>query len=291
MNIEDWKKAGKIAAEAMKFGKPLVKTGAKLLDVANAVEEKIKELGAQPAFPVNISRNEAAAHYTPSVNDDSVFKEDDLVKLDIGVEYNGAIGDIAETIDLAGRHDDIVKASREALDAAIALIKDGVTLAEIGRAINSAIEARGFKPIRNLSGHELKEYELHAGLSTPNFDNGDVTELREGMVVAIEPFATSGAGMVEDSGNPEIFMLTGLGRVRTDFARNVLKEIQGFNGLPFAKRWLKAKGAAFGLREIKQANSLREYPPLVDANKGLVSQAEHTLLVQKDGCLVLTKTL
>jgi len=289
MNTDDWKTAGKIAAQVMAFGKPLVKPNEKLLDVAEKIEAKIRELGAEPAFPANISINEQAAHYTPAADDKTLFKEDDLVKLDIGVLYNGAIGDIAETIDLSGRYDPLVKASREALDAAIKIIKDGVTLAEIGRAINSAIEKYGYTPIRNLSGHELQEYELHSGLTTPNYDNGDATELHEGMVVAIEPFATTGAGLVEEGSTIEIYMQVGLGRVRTPFARALMEEIDGFNGLPFAKRWLKTKGAAFGLREIRQAKSLHEYPVLVEVNKGLVSQAEHTILVEKDGCVVLTK--
>ncbi|MBW2994961.1 M24 family metallopeptidase, partial [Candidatus Woesearchaeota archaeon] len=153
--------------------------------------------------------------------------------------------------------------------------------------VEKAISAKGFQPIRNLSGHQLGEYELHAGMNIPNFDNNDVRVLEKGMFVAIEPFATNGAGLIDKSSNPQIFMLLGNARVRTPFGRKVLQEINGFHGLPFAKRWLKEKGVEFGLREIKQTGMLKEYTPLLEVNKGLVSQAEHTIYVD-DEPVVLT---
>lgn len=288
MKLDDWKKAGKITAEVLEFGKSLVKPGVKLLDVAEKIEAKIKEKGAMPAFPVNISFNEAAAHYTPEKEDKTIF-EDQLVKLDIGAVYNGAIGDSACTIDLSGdRYKSLVQASLDALNAAIKLAKPGVELRQIGAEIEKAINKYGFVPVRNLTGHELKEFELHAGLTIPNYDNGDEAKLEKGMVIAIEPFATTGAGLISESTNPQIFMLEGNARVRTPFARNVLKELEQFHGLPFAKRWLKEKGAEFGLREIRQTNMLREYTPLLEINKGFVSQAEHTVYVDEVP-IVLTK--
>jgi len=289
INLEDWKKAGKITAEGLEFGRGLVKDGIKLLEVAEKIEAMIKEKDAMPAFPVNISMNEIAAHYTPSKDDETIF-EDQLVKLDIGVVYKGAIGDSACTIDLSGgRHKNLVQASIDALNAAIKAIKPGVELREIGAEVEKAIAAHGFKPIRNLSGHELKEFDLHAGLNIPNFDNNDTTKLEKGMFLAIEPFATTGAGLIEETTNPQIFRLEGTARVRTPFGRKVLEEIEQFHGLPFAKRWLKEKGADFGLREIKQSRVLREYTPLVEVNKGVVSQAEHTVYVDEEGAVVLTK--
>jgi methionyl aminopeptidase len=288
-DFDDWKKAGQITAECLEFGRKLIKPGIKLLEVAEKIEAKIREMGAKPAFPVNISMNEIAAHYTPSKDDETIFK-DQLVKLDIGAVFNGAIGDSACTIDLSGgRFTSLVQASIDALNAAIKVCRPGTQLKEIGAEIEKAISSHGFKPIRNLSGHQLEKYTLHAGLTTPNFDNNDETELEEGMFLAIEPFATDGAGLIQETQNPQIFLQLAGARVRTPFARNVLKEIEGFEGLPFAKRWLKAKGAEFGLREIQQSRALHEYTPLSEVNKGMVSQAEHTLFIDSDGAVVLTK--
>jgi methionyl aminopeptidase len=289
ISLNDWKKAGKIAAEVLQFGKELVKPGAKLLDVAEQIESRIKENDAMPAFPVNLSMNEAAAHYTPAKDDATVFK-DQLVKLDVGVVYNGAIGDTACSIDLfGGKYETLIQASIDALNAAIKVIKPGAELREVGAAIENAINAKGFVPIKNLSGHQLDEFQLHAGLNIPNFDNNDTSKFEKGMFVAIEPFATDGAGMIAESSNPQIFLLLGPARVRTPFARKVLAEIEGFHSLPFAKRWLQTKGAEFGLREVKQTGMLKEYTPLLEVNKGMVSQAEHSIYVDDDGAVVLTK--
>ena len=288
-DFDDWKKAGKITAECLEFGRNLIKPGVRLLEVAEKIEARIRKMGAEPAFPVNISMNEVAAHYTPSKDDETIFK-DQLVKLDIGAVFNGAIGDSACTFDLSGgRFTSLVQASIDALDAVIKMARPGVQLREIGAAINEAIASYGFKPIRNLSGHQLEKHKLHAGLTTPNFDNNDETELEEGMFLAIEPFATDGAGLIQETANAQIFMLEGPARVRSVFGRKVLEEIKLFQGLPFAKRWLKEKGIDFGLREIKQTGMLHEYPPLAEVNKGVVSQAEHTVYIDKDKCMVLTK--
>lgn len=287
MELEDWKKAGKIAAEVLEYGKSLVKENALLLDVADKILAKIKEKGAEPAFPVNISMNELAAHYTPSKNDETTFS-DQLVKLDIGVHVNGAIGDTACTIDLSGKYSDLVKASKEALDAAIKAIKPGIQVNQIGAEVEKIITSYGFEPVRNLSGHQLQEFQLHGGVSIPNYESEDTRVIEKGMTVAIEPFATDGAGVVIESGTPEIFMLLGEGRVRSMITRNVMKEMLEFNGLPFAKRWLQTKGVDFALREMKNARILKEYPPLADANKGMVSQAEHTVYIG-DNVEILTK--
>ena len=91
---EDWITAGKIAAEVREWSKQLIKPGTKLLDIANAIEAKIREKGAVPGFPVNLSLNETAAHYTPILND-TLILSDHIIKVDIGVSYNGAIGDTA----------------------------------------------------------------------------------------------------------------------------------------------------------------------------------------------------
>lgn len=289
--MEDWIKAGNITAQALEFGKTLIKPGVKLLDVAGAVENKIIDLGGAPAFPVNISLNSIAAHYTPSVDDVTVF-DDDVVKLDVGAVFSGAIGDAAVTVDLSNSHAELIKASEDALDAALKVALPGTPLRNIGKEIEDAIRSHGFTPILNLSGHSLELNDLHSGITIPNYDNGDDTELEEDQVFAIEPFATDGSGKVVDSSNPEIFSIIQPKPVRSQASRDLLKQAAVFEGLPFAKRWIDMPSfkVSFAIRELTNLGVLHEYPPLVEAKKGLISQAEHTLII-KDKPIVTTRNL
>ena len=244
-NIEDWKKAGRLTAEAREFGKTLVKTGASLLKVTKKIEKEIYNLGGKPAFPVQISVNEIAAHYNPSNNDTYVFKAGDLVKLDLGVHINGCIGDTAITIDL-GNNGELVAASEYALKEALKVVRPGVKIGEIGRIIGESIIEKGFKPVKNLSGHEIKEYEEHAGLTIPNFDNKDGTKLKQGQIIAIEPFATDGVGFVDEGKDSEIYKAVRQKNTRDNIARDVLmKALVDYKNLPFAKRWLIEKFPEF----------------------------------------------
>lgn len=292
MNLEDWRKAGKIASQAREYGKTLIKKGVLLREVAEKVEKKIVELGGKVAFPTNISMNHIAAHYTPTPNEQTVFN-DELVKLDVGVHVNGAIGDTAITMDLSGKNKKLVEAAEDALNAAIKIVKDGVTLGEIGKAIEDAITKKGFKPIRNLTGHGLDVYDLHSGLTIPNYDTKDKTQLKEGMIIAIEPFATNGTGLIAEGTNAEIFRLEHVKTLRNMISRKILQEIESYRGLPFCSRLLTNKfnlmQIGIALKEMSNLDMLRLYPPLPEVNKGLVSQAEHTVLVTKTGCEVLTK--
>ncbi len=290
-NLEDWRKAGKLAAEVLDFGKSLIKKGAKMLEVSDKIDAKIYELGGKPAFPSQISCDHIAAHYCAHPDDDIVFDEQ-LCCLDVGVHVDGAIGDNATSVDLSGKNPELVKASREALDAAIKVVAPGITLGEVGRAIHEVITSYGFAPVRNLSGHGLGRYEIHTSPSVPNYDNHDPTELEEGQIIAIEPFATKGKGMIFESEPSTIYSLIQKKPVRSPAAREVLKNIEQYDSLPFTTRWLTKNmplfKVKFGLRELVQNGVLREHPPLPDADKGLVSQAEHTIMV-KDKPEILTK--
>lgn len=288
--IEKYKKAGKIAAEVLSYGKELIKKDRLVLDVANQIEAKIFELGAKPAFPAQLSMNETAAHYCPEDNDKEVFS-DQLVSLDVGVHIDGFIGDNACTIDLSGNNKELVKASEEALKAATEVVKVGVALGEIGKAIETATSNYGFKPVKNLSGHGLDSYNIHAKPSIPNFDTEDTTKLEKG-VIAIEPFATNGIGLIGEKGNASVFSLVGKKSVRIGFVRNILKQIEDYNGLPFTTRWLTKNFSepqvSYALNQFKLLEILKEHPPLVEKEKGLVSQAENSFLIDEE-VIVLTK--
>ncbi|MHC1610837.1 MAG: type II methionyl aminopeptidase [Candidatus Methanospirareceae archaeon] len=286
--LEKYRAAGKILAEVKEGAIARVKEGALLLEVAEFVEQSIREKGAEPAFPCNISRNEEAAHATPSIDDETVFGKD-LVKVDIGVHVDGYIADSAVTIDLTGENAELVGASEAALKAAITIIRDGISTGEIGEAIESAIRERGYKPLVNLSGHGLARYNAHSQPTIPNVGYEHGVVLKENDVVAIEPFATDGRGRVVEGRKVEIYGLRKAKPVRVSEAKKLLKEIEKYQGLPFARRWLPRERLDLALRTLKNTGALREYPVLREEGRGLVSQAEHTVIVREDGCEVITK--
>src|SRR3989344_750442 len=287
-----WIEAGRIGAMALDYGRKLVKPGVKLLEVAEKVEQKIRELGGRPAFPCNISRNDLAAHYTPAYNDEGIFLESDIIKLDVGAHIDGCISDNALTIDLSKSYPNLVKASIEAVNNAIKSIKPGVKIRELGKVIEKTITSLDANPITNLSGHGIEIYKQHSTPSIPNLDNGNNNVLKENQIIAIEPFATLGNGDVTEGAPSGIYKLENLKPARNNIAREVLKFItEEFKTLPFAKRWVISKFGAkgnLGFSLLERDGIIYSYPQLLERSKGVVSQAEHTILV-KEKPIVTTK--
>ncbi len=286
--IEKYKKAGEIAKKAMELAVELVKENAKALDVAEKVEAKIIELEGKPAWPLNLSINSIAAHWTPKVNDETVFKKGDLVKIDIGVHVDGYIADTAKTVEIGTTEwKKLIQASEEALKKALDIVKPGVTISEIGAVIEETIKSHGFTPIANLSGHGVDEYENHTSPTIPNFDNKSNQKLKEGDVIAIEPFATDGIGKVIDAKNSEIYRIEHPKPVRQRIARKILNHVAEENvTLPFCKRWLAKEVGGFGLemgfKELKRVDAIHNFSVLKEESNGMVSQAEHTIIVLKE---------
>ena len=285
--LEKYRKAGVMLKEVRENAVPRVKKGAKLLDVANEIEAEIFSKGGKPAFPVNISINSEAAHDTPGVDDERVFC-DDIVKVDIGIHIDGYIADTAVTVDLSN-NPDLVKASRKALEEAIKLVRAGVNTQELGAVIEETIDGFGFKPVYNLTGHGLEQYVQHSEPAIPNKRIGQGVELKAGQVIAIEPFATDGIGIVVEGSLMEIFGISRVKPVRMPYEREVLKAIQEYNGLPFAARWLSnIKFLDKALTSLMRQGIIHGYPVLVEHQHGMVSQAEHTMIVTEDGCELTT---
>ncbi len=287
--MKDWIRAGEIASEALEYGRNLIKKDKSVLEIVESTEAKIFQLGGKPAFPTNISINEIAAHFSP-VKEDFSIKESDIVKLDVGVHVNGAIGDNAVTI---GNNKELIESSREALNEAIKIIQIGTRARDIGKIINSTISSYGFNSIKNLTGHSIDIYEQHSGLSIPNYDNGDDFKLEKGMIIAIEPFATTGAGMIEEGKVSGIYKLEKMKSVRTQISKEILDFISTeYRTLPFTKRWLLKKfpefKVNFALTNLEKDGLISQYRQLPEKSKGIVSQAEHTLLID-DKVKVLTK--
>lgn len=290
-HLEDWRSAGRIAAEALEFGRDLIKPGARAVEIADQIEQKIRDLGAVPAFPVILSCNHVAAHWAPDPNDPLIL-QDQIVKLDMGAAVNGAIGDCAVTIDLSGTWSDLSKASRNAVDNLTKEVHPGMEFGAMGKIIQETIESFGYKPIRNLSGHGIMPFTIHTWPTIPNVDNGDKTKLQTGMVFASEPFATNGQGIVNEAEECNIFGYLKRRPIRSPITRSLVPDVEAFQGLPFTSRWLTKKHPLvkvnFALREMVQTEMIRAYPPLIEGGKGMVSQHERTFFVGEDTVEVLT---
>lgn len=288
-----YKKAGEIARKVIQEGLERVQAGVKLLDLAEYIERRITELGGKPAFPVNISVNDIAAHYSPTAWDEAVFKPGDLVKLDLGVHVEGYIADVAKSKVVDGEKNSLIEACEKALENAIEAIEPGVKTNEIGEIIENTIKDFNLRPIENLTGHMLARYSLHGGITVPNIKTRHGDTMQEGDVFAIEPFSTSGAGRVGELPEAIIFKYLRDKPMRSREARVLLSHVKkNFNSLPFAERWVSKlmprHRLYMALRQLTYAGSLYAYHILREKEQAPVAQAEHTVIVTSEGCEVIT---
>jgi methionyl aminopeptidase len=284
-DLARWRDAARIASRARELGLRRVVPGASRREVAEAIEAFIREQGAQPAFPVNLSRNSEAAHYTPSPDDRATFETGDLVKVDVGAHIDGAIADTADTIEVGGtrKYENLVLAAREGVRAGIARVRPGVAVDDVSRAIAESIRSRGLKPIVDLTGHSIERYLLHAGKSIPNVPGHGSGTLEEGEIIAIEPFATNGVGSIQNGPFGNILRF----RRAPDPADATLSAMfERFRTLPFATRWAATPEEQEALRAARR--TLQAYPVFLERGGGWVAQAEHTVLVGAEGAEVLS---
>ncbi|MEM7813809.1 MAG: type II methionyl aminopeptidase [Candidatus Aenigmatarchaeota archaeon] len=294
--LQKYLEAGKIASSIRKSAKEWARPGVTLLELAEKIEGAVTRSGAALAFPVNLSLNEFAAHYTPSLDETTAIKEGDLLKVDIGVHIDGFVADTAFTVCFSPQYDFLVKAVDSALDSAIKLCKPGITIAEISEAIEQAIRFAGAVPISNLTGHGLTRFDIHAEPPIPNIKVVSNQRLAAGQVIAIEPFATTpqGAGYVKDSEHMLIFRLVAQKPVRNQDARKISALAKNLEGLPFARRWierdLKLRGFKLNLalKELIDREAVEAFPALREAHGQPVAQAEHTIIVDNPS-IVTTK--
>ncbi|MFQ6084852.1 MAG: type II methionyl aminopeptidase [Candidatus Bathyarchaeia archaeon] len=289
-SIDKYKQAGRIARRALREIGGLVRANAKVLDICERIESIIIEGGGKPAFPCNVCINDVAAHYTSPPNDDATIPPRSVVKVDLGVHVEGCIVDTARTVALDPSFAEQVKVAEGALTSGIEEVRDGVSISSVSRAIQGHIEEAGYKPIWNLTGHKIDRYVLHTGKSIPNVVRHSAGKLRSGEIYAIEPFVTEihGKGEVTHTGEAYIFRFDKARSTKNREERELADWIRNnFRGLPFTKRWLPPdrRDALPGLLSRK---IIRPYPVLIEAGGGKVTQAEQTIVVTKDGCLVLT---
>ena len=291
--LEKWKEAGKLAHDALHFGKKLIEEGKSMLDITEKIENYVYDNGGKLAFPTNLAINNVGAHWTPSTKTTEKFQKGDLVKLDVGVHIDGYIGDNALTVEVGTeKYGKLIDTSREALNAAIEVAGPGINVGMIGYAVQTTIENRGYKPIANLTGHGIKRYNLHSGISVPNVEENGGTVLKPGDIIAIEPFVTDGAGRVGGKRNSNIYHVRQVRNIRDEKAAEMIDEIQHrYKGLPFAERWLhdiQTNDASNSLTKLMRAGIVSYYPVLDELGKGMVAQSEHTVLITNSGSEVLT---
>lgn len=293
-DLEKFRRAGAIARKVRDEVCEIVKEGVKIIEICEAVEERIRELGAEPAFPCNVGVNEVAAHYTSPLGDPNVIPPKSLVKVDIGVSLDGYIADTATTIALDSGLESLVEASQLVLREAIRAMRPGVEVSQIGFVIQKTASSLGFKPIKNLTGHEIKRYELHAGVTIPNIATPTPGRLQANHIYAVEPFLTT----MEASGEVISAKLATIFRVdpgRAAKMKNLKPEeqrllshiVERFRGLPYTPRWIEGLDERLHERLVRSGR-IYAYPVLVERSGRRVAQAEHTVLITENGCEVIT---
>ena len=291
--LEKYEEAGRIASKVRERMRSVVKEGMRIVKICEEAEEAIRRMGGKPAFPCNVSVNEVAAHYTSPLGDERTIPEGSIVKIDIGVHVDGYIADTAVTVCFNPEYEEMVQTSQIALETAIRTIRPGIFTSELGSKVQRVIESRGFKPISNLTGHQIGRYMIHAGKSLPNVSHVSFRRIREGEVYAIEPFVTTleAEGKVIEGNESHIFRFLKRKNPKQRESKKLLRFIEkNFRTLPFAKRWLKKYGVLdeSAFMDLLESRCLLAYPVFVEASGKYVAQSEHTVYIDKDGPIVLT---
>jgi len=329
--LKYWRDAGHVARRTLEAMKLELEPGKSFHEIIESAERFIHRHGGKPAFPATIAANDLAAHFTTNhlIEDvegwqgGMILEKGDLMKIDYGVHIKGHIGDNAMSIEIGNgnNHTEQIKAAKEARDAAIEVMHPGTPWWKVGAAAAQPSLDAGFQPIRNLCGHQLKPWELHAGVSIPSYacgpDNrGFKGAVEEGCIYAVEPFNTTGkTGMIENIGGREssnIYRVTGNTTSRKARAKGQLKPLgaqmarnleERYGTLPFAERW------AFPMLEkpfpdadeesrqskwnalVKKLISIRfieTYHALRCIDGGTIAQFEHTVHITDGGPEILT---
>ncbi len=307
--IDMYQKAGKIVKEVRELAVKEVHEGMKVLSLINLIESEIVKRGGLPSFPCNISINEVTAHYTSPPGDTTIIKDGDMVKIDLGAHINGFIADSATTVIVGSgegpyqsgeriytreKELELIETANEALNLAISHVRDGAVLGEIGKAVEEYVKSQGFLPVANLTGHSLDQWNLHSGLSVPNVNDENKQIIEEGDVLAIEPFVTDGVGMVGDMKETFIYKFLRDRPLRLVESRKLLNIIKkDYKNLPFAQRWLeedsKIRKVNLAMRQLISSRAIYPYHVLREKSGARVAQAEHTVIVESDGCIITTE--
>ena len=197
------RQSGRVVRQVLDHLKALVAPGVTTMDLERAAEQKMKDLGAKPAFKgyfdypcvLCTSVNEEIVHGIPS--EKRVLKSGDIVSVDCGVVLDGYYGDAAITVpvgdDVSAELHKLLEVTEQSLYRGIEKARIGNSVSDIGGAVQEFVEAAGFSVVREFVGHGIGT-KLHEEPQVPNYGTrGHGARLREGMVLAIEPMVNSGS--------------------------------------------------------------------------------------------------
>ena len=305
--VHDLRKAAEAHKEARKWLRSWVKPGMTMMEICDKTENKVRELlegdgvVAGLAFPMGCSLNNVAAHYTPNAGDFTVLGANDVVKFDIGSHVNGHIIDSAFTMCFNPQFQPLLDITHEATMTGVKESGVDARLGEIGAKIQEVMESGEVTidgktcpilSIKNLAGHTLGDYRVHAGKTLPITACEDDTKMEEGDLFACETFGSTGRGYVDDAGESSHFMLSNNANmmsvdVKSVNAKALLKTIESnFSTLAWSRRSLDRmgmKGYQISLQQLIRSGIVDECPPLADKKGSFVAQFEHTFLIKPSG--------
>lgn len=200
------KRIGRIVALTLREMRQQVRPGITTAELDEIARKMLDEHGARSAprlvydFPGTtcISVNDEAAHGIPG---DRVIREGDLVNIDVSAELDGFFADTGATVPVqpvAPEHRRLCAFTRRALRRALEVSRDGRMIQSIGRAVESEARRGGFEVIRNLCGHGVgRSLHEYPDSVTSFYNPKDRRRFTAGLVLAIEPFLSTGATEVE----------------------------------------------------------------------------------------------
>ena len=294
----------------------IIKPGMVLKDIAILIENKIKEetffdinnpLNGGIGFPVGLSLNNCAAHYTPNYNESNIIlQEDDILKIDYGTHIYGTIIDSAFTLNFNPKYDEFIQISKNITNYAVSLCGPDIILGEIGKDIEEYIKSKEImiddkiyqlKTMRDLSGHLISKYEIHAGKAVPNININYKLRMNPHEFYAIEPFITTGNGYTILKSPYSHFMLNKYHENNNLKNNDEIKLYdiikKNYGTLPFCQRWLYELNNELNhdhlLKKMENKKILNSYPPIYDIDKSIISQFEHTIFIKENGIIKLTE--
>ncbi|XP_005099333.1 methionine aminopeptidase 2 [Aplysia californica] len=308
---EEMRLAAEAHRQTRQYMKSIIQPGMKMFDICEELEatarKLIREKGLEAglAFPTGCSLNHCAAHYTPNAGDQTVLGYDDVCKIDFGTHINGHLVDCAFTLTFNPKYDELLKAVKDATNTGIREAGIDVRLCDIGERIQEVMESYEVeldgktyqvKAIRNLNGHSVGQYRIHAGKTVPIVKGGEATRMEEGEVYAIETFGSTGKGHVHDDMETSHYMKNyevGHVPLRLAKSKQLLNVInQNFGTLAFCRRWLdrlEQTKYLMALKNLCDSGIIDPYPPLCDQRGCYTAQFEHTIILRPTCKEVVTR--
>jgi methionyl aminopeptidase len=306
--LQEYRQGAEIHRQVRQWAQENIKPGQTLTEIAEGIEDGVRALTGHQgleegdnikggvAFPTGLNLDHIAAHYSPNAGNKTVLSKDNVMKVDFGVHINGRIVDSAFTMSFDPMYDNLLEAVKQGTNTGIKEAGIDARLGEIGTAIQEVMESyeveiRGqtfpVKCIRNLNGHDIRQWQIHGGKSVPIVKSNDQTKMEEGETFAIETFGSTGNGYVRDDLECSHYAKKSDAKhvdLRIQSASKLLGVItKNFGTLPFCRRYLDRLGQEkylLGLNTLVNAGIVEDYPPLVDKKGSYTAQWEHTILLR-----------